>query len=310
MALFFAPILVLAPWRKERWPSLLLVSSTLIVLACLARYAIRDVRMDWVHPKMPFLGNVIEDTGLGPITLSDVYWAKLSRPKWPPWCWAIIETIALHGVALFAPILVGAARIARRPGRGLATEILAFGVLGCAGSLFLSIQAFKMETLDRYHVPSVLLLPLVLAIAVSTLRGELAPGCTASIGTPGRSLVGAAAILAPMAWFSIAGLHDYFRWNDVRWQLFREAVRDGATVATIDGGYEVNAWMHYDSIQAHDVPKGCIGPCRCIFATWYALDCSYHIGMNVLPGFKAVSSVLPSYWLASGPPMTLSRRLP
>lgn len=308
MGLFFLPVLVLSPWPRARWRGLLATAGALVLLASLARFAIRDVRMDWVHPRMPFLGNIIEDTGLGPITLSDVYWTKLARPRWDPVWWAIVEAVAIQSVALFAPIFVGLRRIGEATRARISLELLAYGALGCGGTLFLSIQAYQMETLDRYHLPSILLLPLFIAVAVSALRNELSSGDVDVATPPTKSFAFAFVVLAPMAWFSIAGLHDYFRWNDARWALFHDAMRLGATPANVEGGYEMNGWLHYDDIQAHRPPTECIGPCRCTIQTWYSQDCSYHIGMNVLPGYTRVVTRAPHYWLAEGPPMYLSKR--
>ncbi len=308
MSLFNAPLLMLAPWRAHAWKWLLATSTILISAAYLGRYMLRTVHMDWVHPHMPFLGNIIEETGLGPITLSDVYWAKMRRPHWQPETWMIAEVFTVHAVALFAPILVGGREIFRKLRGTIAFEVLLYGVLVMLGSLVLSIQAYKMETLDRYHMPSILVMPLVVAIAIRAQRG--------SGEDDGRDVWSAwqyaviALAAAPLFWFSIAGLHDYFRWNDARWALVKKAESFGATTSVIEGGYELDGWLHYDDIKNDHPINGCIGGrCRCDYATWYTKDCSYHIGMNAYPGYETITTITPSYWLAPGPPMMLSRRL-
>ncbi len=80
-----------------------------------------------------------------------------------------------------------------------------------------------------------------------------------------------------------------------------------AAQRNIQAGYETNGWTGYDLILAHAPPSNCIGPCSCTDG-WFCLDDSYRIGMNVYGNYEVIASRRPSYWLANGPPIYVSRR--
>jgi hypothetical protein len=118
------------------------------------------------------------------------------------------------------------------------------------------------------------------------------------------TLLAAAAWLA-LAWFSVAGEHDYLRWNQVRLALYDETVAHGVSPSSIDGGYELNGWHN---VKASHAPT-CIGACRCIPWSWYCIDNSYRILMSApTPDYELLKQVQPSYWLTDGPPLSLVRR--
>ena len=103
--------------------------------------------------------------------------------------------------------------------------------------------------------------------------------------------------------FSISGLHDQFRWNDARWQLLASAQERGVPATSISGGFEIDGWLSYDAYQKLKAEGGCVdGKCAC---GWYCIDSDYLITMNHLPGFTAISTIQPRYWLASGPSIKL-----
>src|ERR1035438_1015594 len=111
----------------------------------------------------------------------------------------------------------------------------------------------------------------------------------------------------PLAFFTIAGLHDYLRWSDAGWELYREALYNGVSPANIQGSFEMNGWHAFDLYESKATPPACRGECRC-GSPWYCLDDSYRVGMNVYGNYEVVAQRQPRYWLAPGPPGILSRR--
>jgi hypothetical protein len=175
---------------------------------------------------------------------------------------------------------------------------LTFGLM----SMAITVQAYQVEVLDRYYFPLVLALALVLG------------GMHLGAGTPswGRCWHRwrpwlAVCALVPLAWFSIAGVHDYFRWNEGRWALARAAL---AVVQpdNLDGGFEVNGWLNFENHRDHRVPAQCAGTCGCILKDFTCSDDTYQVSMFVAAGRVAVAEWRPRYWLLPEGMLYLTRR--
>ena len=159
------------------------------------------------------------------------------------------------------------------------------------------VQSYQLSTFDRYYLPCLLGLAMVVAIF---LQGGMSFD---------RRRIGACALMAlPLAWFTLAGLHDHFRWQDARWELYRSIRADGVSPLSIDGGYEIQGSEAFDAFEAKLQSPDCIGPCSCRGLSWYCRDDSWHIGMNVYNGYQTIRQIQPRYWLSAGPPILLNRR--
>ncbi len=168
---------------------------------------------------MPYLTNVIYDFGLGPWTLRDVFFLGHE----PPGHIGIALELPATVVCLAAAALLAASWIEhlgrlRDPREGF----LVFGAFFLAAGALLQARLF----LDRHLLPVV---PLVLAASATARRA-----CR-----PGPLAFGLAALLA---WYSVAGTHDYMAWNRARWQLLERLEARGTSPERIDGGFEYNAW--------------------------------------------------------------------
>ncbi|MEY4515043.1 MAG: hypothetical protein RLZZ450_7165, partial [Pseudomonadota bacterium] len=315
MSASFLPLLLLSRTRgdqRARW--LVGAACTAFMMAgWLALQATGGYDFEPDRPlnaRFPFLCNIIYPTGLGPVTLSDVYGEELGkRPNWQnDTTWLVIEYVVVLSTALWGSLVsTGSARDTARqspasrqdPGNtsGARSELCWFAAAWLIGSLILSVQAYQTDVMDRYHFPCILALTLLVPARLANLRAEFA-------GVRLRTLLALGASLA-LSWYSIAGEHDYLRWNQVRLTLYRQALAKGVSPASIDGGYELNGW--YNVKRAHE--PTCIGACRCPKPSWYCRDSSYRIIMSGVPrGYELVSRIRPTYWLASGPPLSLVRR--
>jgi hypothetical protein len=230
-----------------------------------------------------------------------------ARPRWPGVVWKCIEGLLILANLLWIPVLlklkacVGA--VSTATARNLLSEVIIFGLSLSGVVYFIAAQAYKLEVVDRYYFPCIFAVGLALGAMMSM------PETSLLSFRSGWRRVAFIASIVPLAWFSIAGLHDEFRWNDARWELVRLAVDAGAPPSTVQGGYEVNGWISYDDHIHHHQPARCRGSCGCR-GGFFCVDDSYRVGMNLLPGYVPVRSLKPRYWLANGPPVTLSERVP
>ncbi len=300
MALFLYPLLTLFRFRgvARRRAAIAGVCVGLAVLASLlqimenASGALRHGEF-W-HRGFPFMGNLIHVGGMGPITLTDVYVFDEPQPRLPDAFWLGVEVVAIFLTAYWAALL---ASVGGGLGKGIRREVFAFGLLLTSGSVVLVWQTYRTLVFDRYYFPCVLGGALMLATLLEWRLGETRRG----------TLLGKGASLLALAVFTVFGLHDYFRWNEARWQLFDEAVAGGIDPARIDGGYEVDGWIWKEPPPGAG-RQACIGGrCHCDGVWWHCQDASYRIGMNVGDGYEEVRRLEPTYWLA-GSPLILSKR--
>ncbi len=292
MTAFLLPLLVLGGrlWSRKVVPAVVLLAMVGGAAALLLLQT--PPHLD-LHPTFPFLSNLIRNAGLGPILLPDVQFAQMASPTWPPAAWGTIECLLLAANLLWAPVIYAAPGILRKP--GLRAELLVFALLLSLASLTVTTLVDRLAAFDRYYLPETFGLAIALAVVLSD-----APQIH-----PARF----AAALLPLAFFTAAGLHDYFRWNDSAWDLYRQALSNGVSPANIEGSYEMNGWYAFSLYQAHQRPPACIGPCHCD-SEWFCLDDSYRVGMNLYGNYELLAIRHPSYWLAPGPPIVLSRRKP
>lgn len=300
MALFLTPLAMVGFGGDVRPRARIVVCGVLWVAMAAAAWKLRTLDVlptavrGFLHGQFPYLSNVVYDAGVGPITLPDVFFGNLPRPSFPPFIWWAVEG------ALFVGAWFVAAALARTPGlirsSGLRGESVLFGLLFAASSLILTVQAYQESVFDRY-----LLAPFIGLLIVVAIAAEPAPEAAAPSSPPrrGRGRLAFPLALAPMLWFSVAGVHDYFRWNDARWGLVRWLLQRGISPTIIQGGYEVNGWLNYDARRYGQPASGCVGLCRCavLWPEWSCTDDSYQISMNPLPGYQPVAQSRLTYWL-------------
>jgi len=320
LTLMFIPSLLLLARRATFWRAWLVPALVISGTVGLAYFRLQH-KADggghppaWFHNRFPYLGNVIQDGGIGPIILRDVYEMNLaSQPRLSAQLWRNVERMIWLGTLLWAPLfallpglLLPRRKLAPPQGvSGIVAEVLWFGLLFVFGSAFIVIQTYGVHVFDRYLFPLQIGMVLVIAVAFAATQRR----AVALVGVKGRwlaaSLAGVAAL--GLAWFSVAGLHDQFRWNDVRWALYRDLLSSGISSLNINAGWEAQGWMNLDAYQAGTAPPQCIGPCHCE-GGWYCRDDSYRIGMNVFDGYEVVNKVTPRFLLVDPVALYVSRR--
>jgi hypothetical protein len=306
LAAFFLPMLILIGRSGWRDKSAYLIGAVCLMCAFMMRAWFRsnapsDIEFGgWTHRVFPYVTNVIFRTGVGPVTLDDVYHqAAMHRPGWSSSVWTWIEWVLLLSTFFWGFAFRRLWQVCTRSEQGaLPREVALFALLWAAFSWVLTVQAYRLEIFDRYYFPLVLclsvLLPLLWPARVEASRiwtYAMAAVCTAALG-----------------WFSVAGLHDHFRWNDARWNLVHWAFLKGVSPANLAGGFEVNGWENYDNFQSGGRQMSL--NCRVDYDDWFCLDATYRIGMNPIRGYQEWKQEQPRYWLAGGPPVRLLKMFP
>jgi hypothetical protein len=298
---FFLPMLILIARSGWRDRSAYVVGAICVICAFITRAAFRSYAPSdlefggWTHRVFPYVTNVVFRTGVGPVTLDDVFHqAAMSRPEWTGSAWTWIEWILLFATFFWGFAFRRIWQVCTRSAqKSLQREVALFSLVWATVSWVLTVQAYRLQVFDRYYFPLVLCFSILLPL-LWPARAE---------GSRTRTYVTATVCAAALGWFSIAGLHDHFRWNDARWNLARYAFGNGVSPASLAGGFEVNGWLNYDNFQRN---HGQMSPnCRVDYDDFFCLDATYRIGMNPIRGYQEMRQEHPSYWLAPGPPVRL-----
>ncbi len=227
---------------------------------------------------MPYLTNVMYDFGLGALSLRDTLFLGFAPPE-QAGIWArlalTIATTAAAAIAVAA--VVGVIAENRKP---QVTFTWMATVLLLAGSL-LHLQFY----FDRYLLPA---LPLALASVLL-----VAPGVRVGLA--------AGALALGLAWYAIAGTHDYLAWNRARYQGLAELAAAGVPVEQIDGGMEYNGWHLAAKLATWPTAQGARpGQPVTERSWWWVVDDRYVVSFWPLVGYTVKRDLLYSRWLVPG----------
>ena len=232
---------------------------------------------------MPLTSNIISEVGIGPLTLHDVYALNLPNAgALPSGFWIAVTIAGVIGAATllvygFTIICSGVIALVRQQ-RNQQHDVRFFLLVGTA--VYFTPMLF-LGLYDRY-----LLSPLVLV----SLLLVLDQGCL-----PHRKLaLPSAALLLPIACYSVAGTHDYLSWNRARWKALRYVgEHQQAPYHQVNGGFEYNGSMLYadDSLRAKKTQKW-----------WTEKDDRYVITFGRIADYQVVRTYQYDRWLlpASG----------
>ncbi len=209
------------------------------------------------HARMPFLLNVLYDSGLGPITLDPAYFGAPPTPMYPR-VWGAVTIIVAAGVVLCGTLCVlGLIRLHRYfIGRKCKAVILLAGLSFLSLALFEVVFSHIQEggLFDR-HI-------LILSFLFSLLLGKWGSPPDSAVTEQSSSLeemaarphsaalIPAGIAVAVLALFCVAATHDYLEWNRIRWNMGRGLLERGVDPLAIVGGFEFNAWNNYDTFVA------------------------------------------------------------
>ncbi len=204
------------------------------------------------HSRMPYLLNVLYDSGLGPVTLDPTYFGALPTPSYPR-VWYAITAIVAAGAVFGATLCVfWVMRLREAPLFQNQKPLLVF-----AGLSFLGLAAFEIVfshlqeggLFDRHLL--VVSFPLYLLIGLFSKSASIPESPPAAFSRSRRSfLIPAGITVLVAAAFCVAATHDYMEWNRIRWEMGRELLAQGVDPLAIVGGFEFNAWNNYDAFVA------------------------------------------------------------
>jgi hypothetical protein len=234
--------------------------------------------IDWLPP---YRKNFVFDAaGIGPFTIYDAFDRGTSLIREPGAVWRAAAIIAAFGAASLLALLAHNVRRIWRERRAVASERV-FLVAVIAAYLF---PFTTVDYIDRYLL---FVLPFIFSLwAITWPRG-------ASPGAAWRHALALGFLLVTIALTS-AATHDYFAWNRARWDAIRAAERLGATAATMDGGFEYNAYHRFE-IRPRDKTPG--------KSWWWVKDDRFIVAFIPVAGYEEIGTFPVRRWLRRTPPV-------
>lgn len=272
LGLFLCPLAPgLAPALAARHGRLLGAWCALLAALAFGLY-VRDGAL------MFYLTNVLHDFGVGALTLRDTLFLGLPPPVRFGRALTVPLTIVAAGTAglLAAVWTAGLARVR--------TPVPAFLLLA-TGLLFAGTLLHTRYYFDRYLVA---VLPFALA-------------ATLALWPVARTRPLGAVLAACLAWYAVAGTHDYLAWNRARFAGLDALAAAGVPASAIDGGVEFNAWHlapTLDRWPSDDEVR--VGQPATRRSWWWVVDDRYVVSFRPLTGYAVRQEVTFARWLVPG----------
>ena len=131
----------------------------------------------------------------------------------------------------------------------------------------------------------------VLPFAIATIAA------TSAVTWTPTSLVLASAL----AWYAVAGTHDYLAWNRARYAGLVELTAAGVPPEQIDGGMEYNGWTLAARLNHWPTDADArVGQAPTQKSWWWVVDDRFVVSFRPLPGYGVRQSIPFSRWLPPG----------
>lgn len=239
------------------------------------------------HSRMPFLINVLNDTGLGPLTLDPDYDGPSPTPTYPH-AWMAVTIVVAAG-ALLCGLLCTAGMIRRRRLAFFQEHrpLYAFAGLALICVTFFEIIFSHLREgglFDRHVLIAAFPFYLLLGLFSSKEEGKSKERMSGIV-----ALFPAGIAIAALSLFCVAATHDYMEWNRIRWNMGRSLIERGIDPLSIAGGFEFNAWHNYDTYLARGIVKRAHG--------WWYDKREYTITMLPQAGYDVVQKQEYFSWL-------------
>jgi hypothetical protein len=264
--LFLLPVLAVVgkrAWRASdpRWQR---IAGLLFV----ASFAVCAAGVIAIGRPMPFIDNVLNDFGGGPLTLTDTSHYARNFPVVPSWlsrAWLLVTLAAFTGFALLVCLLVyGVRSLKVRPPRSVRTPAMI--LVGTCAIAYVILAALGLRFFyDRYV--------LFVLLAGALLVSFVAAATPSDAASRGSSVLLALAVMVEVV-FTVVATRDHLQWNRTRWVATSELLASGIPRTSIDGGYEFNGWLGYDA--GYQAKPG---------KSLWVVDDEYTIASGPMPGF-------------------------
>jgi hypothetical protein len=224
-----------------------------------------------------YLTNVMYDLGLGATSLRDTQFLALRPPvQMGPGLMVPLTVLAIAAAGLLVAAGIAASSRRRDP--------VAVFLLLTTVALFLGTLLHARYYFDRYLL---IVVPFAIATALAACRARLDAASLAA--------------LAVLAWYALAGTHDYLAWNRARFAALEDLTRSGVSVRAIDGGMEFNAWHLAAELgtwpsDAEARP----GQPDTVKSWWWVVDDRFVASFRPLPGYRVFDRREYRRWLVPG----------
>jgi len=223
------------------------------------------------HDRMPFLLNILYDTGLGPLTLDPTYYRAAPTPVYPALWRAVTLAVGVGLAVLGVAASPGVCRASERPAGRCVSFFAAFATLSLTAFEVAFSHLEEGGLFDR-HVLVAALPAMLLLVAAESKEGARKVSRSAAAAT--------AIMLAALAYFCVAATHDYLQWSRLRWGLGEELLTRNVDPLHVAGGFEFNGWHNYDAFRS----RGNVGQ---VYYWWYDKR-DYLIAMAPEDGYEII----------------------
>lgn len=280
IGLFLFPFIIIFSFNILRYSQQKKLISSALAVFFIAVFSI----FIWKYGNMPVLDNIINDFGVGPLTLRDTFILDTNYPSIPlalKVFWAVMTGISIVGAVLLlgylflAVLQVFNQKAVSDPVNGKWLILLIISAI--------FIYLFIIQTIsiifDRYFLP---LFPLFMLIASFSVIKFY------QIKISNRINFFAFMMVLIYGIFTIGASHDYLLWNRSRWQALNDLMQEDHILPShIDGGYEFNGWYLYDSNYKEKPGK----------SYWWVDNDEYIISSGPLAGYKEIKQYSFRRWL-------------
>lgn len=242
---------------------------------------------------MPLATNILNKSGLGPLTLRDAFRVN-TTPMLPETFWIAVTAVSVAGAVMLVSRII-------KMGVGVSPKLFPFQVdpdetvslfLVLTGLVYL-LPFFLNGFFDRYLFPAV---PFLMAGLLINLPKSSAPQTrpqtqAAPAGAVAFNLTGAL-LLCGMILFSVCGTRDYLAWNRARWTALNDLTQqDRVSPSAIDGGFEFNGYYLYRPDFKIDYKK----------SFWWVDDDKYLLSFHPATNYSVYRTYPYTHWM---PPYT------
>lgn len=231
---------------------------------------------------MPMVGNILHESGIGPLLLYDVRYAGMSNFVPLPFpFWHIVTALGvLGGIILVSLAGLGISQLLVKAYRKVSdnTDVVYLLFITSTGVYLAPLLIFGF--FDRYLIPLLVILPPILFYFHRELQVKRSQ---VNVLT---ALVGGL-VLCQMV-FSIASTHDYMALNRAKWETLTHTLEvENIPQSEIDAGIEFNGLHLYES--------GAM--IKSFNTTLFRKQRKYVITFGQMPGYESVSQYEYKKWL-------------
>jgi hypothetical protein len=241
---------------------------------------------------MPLATNILNKSGLGPLTLRDAFKVN-TTPTLPETFWIAVTVVSVAGAVMLVRRII-------KLGAGVSPKLFPFRLNPDeTGSLFLVLTGlvyllpfFLNGFFDRYLFPAVpfLMAGLLANLLRSPVQTPPHPATASAVSIP--AMLMGTMLLAGFIIFSVCGTRDYLAWNRARWTALNDLTQqDRVSPSAIDGGFEFNGYYLYRPDFKIDYKK----------SFWWVEDDAFLINFHPTTNYSVYRTYPYTHWM---PPYT------